>query len=456
MANNDNDLINGFWHTATELANKKYESLLGSLDKEQQTAVFSKDRNIAIVAPPGSGKTLCLVAAIAHYQKANPEDRIVAITFTNVAKDEMGSRLFGCGIDPAKVKICTIDKWCKDELYGLRQRHGFELRLISEEEIEQFVRDYSQSHFLFYREKFISQAISYISGFHHREVNEAVLNKLLIISNAYQDYKEEHDLYDFGDFPKYLHNKLEEYGEIITDADALFVDEFQDVDMYQLDIFEKSDVKKRFFIGDQKQGIYAFRGADGHAFDKLDPEVFTFYHLKHNYRSYQEIMDYADNAYGQLGHNGVSLGDCRGTAHCKDVICSRGKGASIWVFDKHGNGWIKKPGAKAKHLSSSFQTVWQAFVSFMDGEPRAQILCRTNKQINCILQMSGGGYSRVSTIHNAKGKEFERVLMIDTPRIDDEDKNVAYVARTRAKNELFIINWAQFQSLFKEWWRRKS
>lgn len=44
---------------------------------------------------------------------------------------------------------------------------------------------------------------------------------------------------------------METYNETIKGIDALFVDEFQDVDNVQFRIFEKVvDTKKKFFIGD--------------------------------------------------------------------------------------------------------------------------------------------------------------------------------------------------------------
>lgn len=72
------------------------------------------------------------------------------------------------------------------------------------------------------------------------------------------------------------------------------------------------------------------------------------------------------------------------------------------------------------------------------------ILCRTNKQVKFINDL---GYFNVSTIHQAKGLEYKSVIAIDTTINSVEDLNVAYVAMTRAEDELFIINWQQFEQL---------
>ena len=52
----------------------------------------------------------------------------------------------------------------------------------------------------------------------------------------------------------------------------LFVDEFQDTDAAQIDLVlelrERLDCRL-FVVGDVKQGIYRFRGAEGNAFEEL-------------------------------------------------------------------------------------------------------------------------------------------------------------------------------------------
>ena len=50
------------------------------------------------------------------------------------------------------------------------------------------------------------------------------------------------------------------------------------------------------------------------------------------------------------------------------------------------------------------------------------------------------GLENVSTIHQAKGLEYDNVAVIDFESRVDEDLNVAFVALTRAKNRLMIID----------------
>ena len=74
------------------------------------------------------------------------------------------------------------------------------------------------------------------------------------------------------------------------------------------------------------------------------------------------------------------------------------------------------------------------FNSFVSKNP--MILCRTNKQVKVIQEF---GYTNVSTVHQAKGLEYDNVIVIDTAIRNLEDLNIAYVALTRARDEVMVM-----------------
>ncbi len=87
----------------------------------------------------------------------------------------------------------------------------------------------------------------------------------------------------------------EQFGSRIRQKyDAAIVDEFQDTDATQWEIFEKLflDVKALYLVGDPKQSIYRFRKADVytylHARDLLGEE--NLYHLDTNFRSSKQLI----------------------------------------------------------------------------------------------------------------------------------------------------------------------
>lgn len=66
---------------------------------------------------------------------------------------------------------------------------------------------------------------------------------------------------------------------------ALIIDEFQDTDPLQWSIFSALSPELLLVVGDPKQSIYAFRGADLQTFLKAKKEFSSLYRLSSNYRS---------------------------------------------------------------------------------------------------------------------------------------------------------------------------
>ncbi|MFW6157675.1 MAG: UvrD-helicase domain-containing protein, partial [Balneolaceae bacterium] len=87
------------------------------------------------------------------------------------------------------------------------------------------------------------------------------------------------------------------------------VDEFQDTDPVQYDIFrsiygEEEGQRGLFMIGDPKQSIYSFRGADVFAYlsARRDADNDRVYGLSHNFRSVPLLIEAVNNVF-QTGHN---------------------------------------------------------------------------------------------------------------------------------------------------------
>jgi len=92
----------------------------------------------------------------------------------------------------------------------------------------------------------------------------------------------------------------------------LFIDEFQDTDDIQIELFQKLqksiNADCRFFVvGDLKQSIYRFRGAKLSAFDKLqESKVFDWdkYKLNINYRTDSRLLQLFDEVFQNMADNG--------------------------------------------------------------------------------------------------------------------------------------------------------
>src|SRR5690606_20701765 len=94
----------------------------------------------------------------------------------------------------------------------------------------------------------------------------------------------------------------------------VFVDEFQDTDATQLELVlslkEQLDARL-FVVGDVKQGVYRFRGAQGNAFDELLEQCRTRglpppsrYSLVRNFRSGPVLLDSLHPHFAAWGREG--------------------------------------------------------------------------------------------------------------------------------------------------------
>ncbi len=94
-------------------------------------------------------------------------------------------------------------------------------------------------------------------------------------AQKFEDYKRENNLLDFDDLEAKFLELLDMpavQDDIRSSVKYLFVDEFQDSNPIQLEIFKKlSDLVqvKSYWVGDRKQAIYGFRGSDSSLTTKL-------------------------------------------------------------------------------------------------------------------------------------------------------------------------------------------
>ena len=187
-------------------------------------------------------------------------------------------------------------------------------------------------------------------------------------------------MYDYTDAPEYYFKKAKElkYKPKYT---HLYVDEVQDIDYWEYEIV--SNFKGRVFaIGDPKQNIYQFRNSITSIFEKLEKIGYNIYILTKNFRSYQEILD------------------CAGAV----LKSTRGNG-----------GYITN-------------------TSLFDVEDEIVVLCRYNHQVRNLTNY----FDDVRTVHSYKGLEQDNVFVVDFAEDSEENENIMFVAKTRARNKLGI------------------
>ncbi|UPK71758.1 exodeoxyribonuclease V subunit beta [Chitinophaga filiformis] len=118
------------------------------------------------------------------------------------------------------------------------------------------------------------------------------------IAAGVKGYKKRNNLLSYDDMITNLHRSLVEKNnprlvEVLQEKyKAVFVDEFQDTDRMQYEIFEKAFGSGTilFYIGDPKQSIYAWRKADIFTYFKARASVQHVYGMNHNFRSSEPFI----------------------------------------------------------------------------------------------------------------------------------------------------------------------
>ncbi len=161
----------------------------------------------------------------------------------------------------------------------------------------------------------------------------------------------------------------------------VLVDEFQDTDAMQWEIFSQTFLKgtvrnTMFLIGDPKQAIYAFRGADVFTYLEARQSLKSqgrsqFYNLGLNYRSTQELISVMNALFARWFDDFVPVNAPK-PSHCKLLEDKTGRAAVTLVSLKSktpkGCAWPMAEwiGAEISQLICNQEIVHQ-----LDGKPRS-------------------------------------------------------------------------------------
>jgi DNA helicase II / ATP-dependent DNA helicase PcrA len=328
------------------------------LDEAQKKAVFNQDRNVLVLACPGSGKTTVLINKVLYltrygkvynssftpedlkagdlellnsyiegkknlliksdqarvqyllgFRRVNPNN-IVVITFTKAAAANMKERY--------KMLSKSADTPFFGTFHGLFYklliRHYGNIKIIEVSEAYRILSNTLVNYMDEVSDDKIKDIRSRISLFKCSEASledfDSHISKDIFVScyNTYENYKKERGLLDFDDIQikfKELLVKNNNIAEMYRKGfKYMLLDEFQDSDNIQLQVIkELNKYNSLFGVGDEDQCIYSFRGSrpdymvDFQKYFKNGVKL----QLSTNYRSAENIVSIA----GSLIKNNV-------------------------------------------------------------------------------------------------------------------------------------------------------
>ena len=288
-----------------------------SLNKEQRKAVEKIGGPVLVFAGAGSGKTRVLTSKIAYLIESIglPPNKILAVTFTNKAAQEMKSRVFdlvksditgisigtfhSIGAMILRKEIHLINYENNFTIYDAQDSKGLIKNTIKELEFDLKMYDPRSVQIRISNAKNTMQMPEDILGI----LDDTNINqkKFVEIYKMYQKKLKENNALDFDDLlllPLKIFNEFPDRLLFYQNKfQYVLVDEYQDTNkpQFELIFLLTKDRQDIFVVGDDDQSIYGWRGADISNildFNKSFKNA-SIIKLEQNYRSTKNILDAA-------------------------------------------------------------------------------------------------------------------------------------------------------------------
>lgn len=430
----------------------------------QLRAIRHKEGPMLVLAGPGSGKTTVIVNRLSYLIAECGEDpeKILVITFTRAAAEEMQQRYQKHAAERGGAPAASpVFGTFHSVFFSILKKYaGFSAKsLITAKDQRAVLKKILADPALpmIYTDDLAEALLSEIGRMKNKggipepakaagTAGEPVLRT---VCRRYEAMLRNMGLLDFDDMLLLCRELFLKRPEILEKERARFryllIDEFQDINALQYEIVQMLSAAHRnlFIVGDDDQSIYAFRGSEPRImlnFPKDYPNCKTVL-LEVNYRSGAEIV----RAAGRLiAHNRIR-------------------------FRKRLSAGRKLPsGVRAEEFASEKEE-FAALCGYIRGYrehglglSEMAVLCRTNGELSAVaekLRQAGIAVSgqkeegvRLYTFHASKGLEFTVVFIIAagegiTPHPKstegaalEEERRMFYVAMTRARQYLHILN----------------
>ncbi|WP_027334407.1 ATP-dependent helicase [Mycoplasma elephantis] len=292
------------------------KKLTSDLNPKQLASVLYDKGPLRIIASAGSGKTKVLTRKVAYLIKVIGVDpsRILAITFTNRAANEMKTRISSYLSDSIDVYATTFHSLCskilRTDIDKLGRKRDFHIvdkkdlrdilkRIYDRMEINDNIIPYSDM--MEFIHVFKIKNIDHTKFIEKHKNNIIEIMKLSILEE-YTKMLESNNALDFHDLLLTTKKLFDNFPSVCEKwshkYDYVLVDEFQDTNNIQYEIIKVVAKNAQItIVGDPDQTIYSWRGAQVDLmlnFDKEFKNTKTVT-LNQNYRSTKSILAKANN-----------------------------------------------------------------------------------------------------------------------------------------------------------------
>jgi DNA helicase-2/ATP-dependent DNA helicase PcrA len=301
---------------------KSEKQILNELNPEQQEAALYFDGPLLILAGAGSGKTRVLTYRIALLVGTRGVDpgRILAITFTNKAAEEMRGRIHKLvGPRAGAIWASTFHSSCARILRREAERLGYRRNFVIYDDDDQLrmvgriIRgmdlDTKRYPPRLVRSLIENAKNDMVDADSYRDRIKDDLTE--VVSGVYKAYQEQLFRNNAMDFDDLLLNTIaifELFPLVLEHYQGRFshinVDEYQDTNpaQYRLVKLLSAGHRNLCVVGDDDQGIYSWRGADLRnilEFEKDYPDA-KVVRLERNYRSTRNILEAANHVVSAI------------------------------------------------------------------------------------------------------------------------------------------------------------
>lgn len=209
----------------------------------------------------------------------------------------------------------------------------------------------------------------------------------------------------------------------------ILLDEAQDSDEKQFDfLFNMINPDCFFVVGDPKQSIYSFKGSNPKLMMSLIHKGAKIFDMNENYRNCPQVLSFAKRLIKPTGLIDNSISKTNYSGYVAEIPYDIKKIISILSEEEDLVNWaiLTRTNAQISYISDELRSAGIPFDTFKQGDLSKEELLTKMKQ-NTV---------KVLTVHSAKGLEWENVIVVGMKYYNNEERNVCYVAATRARRYL--------------------